>query len=396
MIARQQLPVATPISARSLARAVVPALSGNDGPRVEIVRRLGQLLGADHVALTDSGTSALVMALRMAVGKGGTVAFPGYACVDLAAAALYAGVRVRLYDIDPATLGPDFDSLERAARRGVDAILVAHLYGYPVPVHDVGTLAARHGAVVIEDAAQGAGALLAGRRLGALGDLGVLSFGRGKGLGGGSGGAIVAGSPDWAGRVASELARSPRGGRGWRDLAIATVQTMIGRPSLYGVPASIPSLKLGQMVYRPAHEPRGISRVAASIVRDALETADAERERRAANAARFDALIDGVSDARPIRPAPTAVPGYLRYPIRDLGERAPDARHGVLRGYPEALHEQRELRLSLHDHEPPTPGSIELRKSLFTLPTHRMVSERDHHAIAAWLRARRPGRQAEA
>lgn len=392
MIARQQLPVATPISGRALARAVVPAVGGNGVPRAATEERLAQLLGAHRVALTDSGTSALVMALRIAVGKGGTVAFPGYACVDLAAAALYAGVRVRLYDIDPATLGPDLDSLERAARRGVAAILVAHLYGYPVAISEVAALAERHGAVVIDDAAQGAGAMLAGRRLGALGDLGVLSFGRGKGLGGGGGGAIVAGSARWSDRVATESARSVRGGRGWRDLAAAAVQTMIGRPALYGIPASIPTLKLGQMVYRPAHEPRGISDAAASIVRDALDTADADREGRARNAARFDALLDTVPDARRIRPTPAALPGYLRYPVRDSGGRLPDARHGVLRGYPQALHEQPELRASLHDGEPATPGSIELRKSLFTLPTHRMVSERDHRAIAAWLRAPRNAR----
>ncbi|MDQ3520445.1 MAG: DegT/DnrJ/EryC1/StrS family aminotransferase, partial [Gemmatimonadota bacterium] len=76
-------------------------------------QRLTERFGAQAVALTDSGTSALVLALRLAAGAGGTVAFPGYACIDLAAAARFAGVRVRLYDVDPASLSPDLDSVRR-------------------------------------------------------------------------------------------------------------------------------------------------------------------------------------------------------------------------------------------------------------------------------------------
>jgi dTDP-4-amino-4,6-dideoxygalactose transaminase len=385
---RQQLPIATRITARAIARAVVPAALGDDAPNAAVAVRLAGMLGARHVALTDSGTSALVLALRLAVGTGGTVAYPGYGCVDLAAAALFAGVRVRLYDLEPATLSPDLDSLERALARGVDAVLGAHLYGFPVALAEVKALAARHGVVVIEDAAQAAAAALGGEMVGAQGDLGILSFGRGKGLGGAGGGALVARTTEWAYRAELAASRSAPGRRGWRDLASATVQAVVGRPAMYGVPASIPQLHLGEMVYRPAHEPRGISSAAASIVGDALDRAASERALRAEHAARYASQLKHVRDAFAIDPVPSATAGYLRFPIRDFAGREADPRYGILRGYPQALHDQPQLRAVLHEAEPPTPGSIELRSTLFTLPTHRMVSERDHRGIAEWLAPR--------
>ena len=73
----------------------------------ETVAALRARYAATDVVLTDSGTSALILALQALVPAGGTVAYPAYACIDLTAAALGAGMRVRLYDLDPATLSPD-------------------------------------------------------------------------------------------------------------------------------------------------------------------------------------------------------------------------------------------------------------------------------------------------
>jgi dTDP-4-amino-4,6-dideoxygalactose transaminase len=156
-----------------------------------VAETLRERFGARDVILTDSGTSALILALRSLLPQGATIAYPAYACVDLTAVALRARMRVRLYDLDPATLSPDLDSVRAAIGRGVDAIVVAHLYGYPADVAGVEELAALHGIPVIEDAAQGAGGTVRGMRLGSLGDVSILSFGRGKGTTCGSGGALL-------------------------------------------------------------------------------------------------------------------------------------------------------------------------------------------------------------
>ena len=65
-----------------------------------------------ELLLTDSGTSALALALqRAARERPGPAALPAFCCYDIATAADVAGVPFVLYDVDPETLGPDPASL---------------------------------------------------------------------------------------------------------------------------------------------------------------------------------------------------------------------------------------------------------------------------------------------
>jgi dTDP-4-amino-4,6-dideoxygalactose transaminase len=187
---RRQPPVLSPVSSRALVDGVAAAIGLDSNAHEGVSEDLRKRYRCHDALLTDSGTSALILALRR-IAPQGIVALPAYGCIDLTTAALGAGVRVRLYDIDPVTLSPDLDSVRAALRRGVDAIVVTHLYGYPADMFGVASLAAEAGVPVIEDAAQGAGGTLRGSLLGSIGDVSVLSFGRGKGMTGGSGGALL-------------------------------------------------------------------------------------------------------------------------------------------------------------------------------------------------------------
>ena len=83
---RRQLTVASPLTARDLAGAATDTLAHRD--RGDDVRAMiAKEFRADDVVLTDSGTSAFVLALRMLAKPGVPVAMPAYACVDLIAAA---------------------------------------------------------------------------------------------------------------------------------------------------------------------------------------------------------------------------------------------------------------------------------------------------------------------
>ena len=385
MIARRQLPVYSPIAARGLLSAARAAAAGADEERELLARELADRFRAQRVVLTDSGTSALVLALRLLVPRGRTVALPGYACVDLIAAAIRARVRVRLYDLDPHTLGPDLDSLAGVLRDGPAAVVVAHLYGCPVDVPSVIELAAAHGAAVIEDAAQGAGGTLHGRQLGSFGPVTVLSFGRGKAITGGSGGALLGIGPVAAAAVDS-IAPKGRPPRGWRDVAIAGGQWALGRPGLYALPSAIPGLRLGEMVYHPAREPAPISHAAAALVRSALRSADRECSIRRRNAkALLEAIGDGCGIA-PIRLLPEGNPSYIRFPVRDLRHPFTVPAAGILRPYPRTLMEQEEIGECLESREPALRGAVELSRSLFTLPVHSLVSGRDLKYLQEWLR----------
>jgi hypothetical protein len=386
MIGRRQLPVASRVTPTALSDALRAALRRDAQAPRALSAALRNAYGARRVALTNSGTSALVLALRLTVGEDGAVAFPGYACVDLAAAARYTGVRVRLYDVDPRTLSPDMDSLTATLERGVEAVVVVHLYGYPANVVGVMELAERFGIPVIEDAAQGAGGTLHGRLLGSFGALSLLSFGRGKGTSGGHGGALLSRDP----RFDDLLSRAMRGlgarSRGWGDLAAAAAQWALGRPALYGIPSAIPGLRLGEMVYHAASEPAALSHTATALVRRAMAHSGNDLAARRRNAATLTVAATEGGDISKIELLPGGESGYLRFPVLDSGGRAERPALGVLRGYPRTLHEQAELRPCLVDGEPPTPGALELRRTLFTLPTHFMVRRRDVDALVDWLR----------
>ena len=385
MIRRRQLPVSSPIVASSLAAAVWPAVVRRTRRVLDAAALVRETFDTPQVALTDSGTSALVLALRIAVGARGVVAMPAYACVDLAAAARFARVRVHLYDVDPHTLGPDLDSVSAALDKGARAVVVAHLYGFPADVPAVRALAARHGATVIEDAAQAAGGTLGGRPLGTLGALSVLSFGRGKGTTGGHGGALLVHDAVHDAAFTTELAALGTPRRGWNDLIAAAAQWALGRPSVYGIPAAIPSLRLGETVYHPAHPPRSLSAAAAALVARAMRAAPAEVTIRQRNAAALAIAADEGGDIEAIRTIPGAVSGMLRFPITDTGSRVERPDLGVLRGYPRTLREEPEAQRCL-EAGPDLPGADELRRTLFTLPTHSRVTRRDLEEMIDWLR----------
>ena len=372
------------ITARSLIGAIGPAFGGGSTDRDALTTELCRAFGASNVALVDSGTSALVMALRIAARAGGTVALPAYACVDIGAAAIVAQLRVRLYDVDPVTLSPDLDSVSRVLGEGVDTIVVAHLYGYPANVPAVAAQAAAHGVVVIEDAAQGAWGKLLETRLGAFGPLTVLSFGRGKGMTGGGGGALLGMGDRYTDAIASAAAGLEAPHSGIRTLAFAKAQWLLGRPSLYAIPSAIPALHLGETVYHPAHEPRAITGVSSSLVRAALARADADLAVRRAHADELDQMAARSRRVQTIRAIPGSLPGFLRFPVHVSDARMTRPDLGIVRGYPETLAELAELQSSLMGGETLT-GARELRRTLVTLPTHAMLDDDDVRALTNWL-----------
>ncbi|HEX2189850.1 MAG TPA: DegT/DnrJ/EryC1/StrS family aminotransferase, partial [Longimicrobiaceae bacterium] len=294
---RHQLAVYSPVSLRAGGRAAGDALPFRADPRPLLLDELLSDYAAETGVLAGSGTQALHLALEEAKRRGGgaPVALPAFTCYDVASAAVGADVRVALYDVDPETLAPDPASLERVLAAGAGAALVGPLYGVPLPWEELRALADRHGAVLVEDAAQGHGASWRGRPLGSLGDLSVLSFGRGKGWTGGRGGALLArGGHGGPLRALPE----PHAAAEAKTAALVAAQWLLGRPGVYGIPASIPGLGLGETVYHDPAPPEGITRAAAALVRHGREASRREGEARRASAA---ALLARLRDAPGVR-----------------------------------------------------------------------------------------------
>lgn len=384
---RHQPPALSPVVPSALLAGILAAIGPSRARREAATDDLRRRYNATDALLTDSGTSALVIALRMLVPRDGTIAYPAYACIDLTAAALRAGVKVRLYDLDPNTMSPDLDSVRKTMERGVDAILVAHLYGYPADVDAVKDLAAERGIPVIEDAAQAAGGLLRGSRLGELADVSILSFGRGKGTTAGSGGALLTRTLDHSELLDRVSAGLPGGRRGARELVGLSAQWLFARSELYRLPASIPALKLGEMTFRPALEPRSISAAAAAILPIALRMENEELSHRLARAKELLAMLHHTSGGLvPVRPVPGGEAGFLRLAVLDaIGDMVPNESIGVLRGYPLTLDQHLQLRPLLEAGESAGKGAQRLRDRLFTAPTHSRVGAADVGRFRKWL-----------
>ncbi len=390
MMPRRLPPVSSPVTARLLAAGLRGALGGDRSDAHAVESLLRSHFGVAAVRATSSGTAALTLAIRASAARTGRrrVALPAWACYDLATAADGADAEVALYDLDPATLGPEPESFRRALEREPGAVVVVHLFGLPVGVPALAASARGAGAVLIEDAAQGAGGWLGARRLGAHGELAVLSFGRGKGMSAGAGGAVLADEAH-APLLESIAQELPRSGRGWKPLGVLAAMWALGRPGQYALPASLPFLRLGETIYRPPAPPRAIIAAGARMVPEALRLMDAAAERRAGNAAR---LAAAAAEREWSVPAVMegARAGWLRLPLvarrpRDV-RRA--ARLGVMPGYPKALADLEGFTRRIVNRDDAFEGARALARRLVTVPTHGLLEERDLVALERWLAGR--------
>jgi dTDP-4-amino-4,6-dideoxygalactose transaminase len=112
------------------------------------------------------------------------------------------GARIVFADIDPDTYNMDPADVERRITPATRAILPVHLYGQCAEMETLQQMAAKHGLLVVEDAAQAIGAEYQGQRAGSLGDVGCFSFYPTKNLGGaGDGGMLTTNDDQMADRL---------------------------------------------------------------------------------------------------------------------------------------------------------------------------------------------------
>ena len=390
MSLRQQLPAYSPLPLKAITAAAMTPIAPSGTPEATVVEAISTRYRPRSILRTDSGTSALTVALQT-TARSRIVALPAFCCFDVATAVAGADVGIVFYDIDPATLGPDFESLRQALRRGATVILVAHLYGVPIDMSTTLELAAEAGATVIEDAAQGAGASLAGKPLGTFGSMGILSFGRGKGCTGGRGGALLANDGAAMEALADAGAALGRRSRGWRELASIWAQWLFARPALYRIPASVPLLGLGETVYRNPTPPRQPSAVSARILSVTWSLTEREAARRRENAARLSLRVDLARECTSVSVPAAGLPGYLRLPILTSESARASARNGeardlgIMPGYPSPLADLPVMGDRCVHSIPDLPGARQLSESLCTLPTHSKLAESDLLRLERWI-----------
>lgn len=173
------------------------------GPFVdEFEERLAEYLGVDHAITVNSGTTALVAALRAhGVGPGDEVVLPSFTFIATANAVDFLGADPVFADIERETYGLDPDAVRDCLSPQTAAILPVHCYGASCDLDALADIAAEHGVPLVEDAAEALGASYGGEWVGTVGETAALSFCQNKIVATGEGGAVVTDDPDVAHEV---------------------------------------------------------------------------------------------------------------------------------------------------------------------------------------------------
>ncbi len=165
------------------------------GENIDETERLArEKVGCKYAVALASGTSALHLAVKLAGVRPGDRVF----CTDMTFAAtvnpvMYEGGVPVFIDTEYDSWNMDPAALERAFELYPDTkvIMLANLYGTPAKFDEILAIAKKHGAVVIEDAAESLGASYKGRQTGSFGKYNAISFNGNKIITGSSGGMLL-------------------------------------------------------------------------------------------------------------------------------------------------------------------------------------------------------------
>ena len=157
----------------------------------EVERVSAELVGVKHAVGLASGTAALHLACRASgirlYGKPktshGALEGKRVFCSDVTFDATvnpvtYEGGIPVFIDTEMDTWNMDPKALEMAFEKypEVKLVVVAHLYGVPAKIDEIKAICQKHGAFIIEDAAESLGATLGGMETGSFGDISCISF----------------------------------------------------------------------------------------------------------------------------------------------------------------------------------------------------------------------------
>lgn len=166
-------------------------------------REFATYCGARECVGVGNGLDAIRLILSAyGIGKGDEVIVPANTFIATVLAITYVGATPVFVDADMSTYNIDCSKIEEKITPRTKAIIVVHLYGRAVEMEYICRLARKYSVKVIEDAAQGHGVMMRGKKVGMLGDAAAFSFYPGKNLGAlGDAGAVVTGDDELAKRV---------------------------------------------------------------------------------------------------------------------------------------------------------------------------------------------------
>lgn len=183
------------------------------GPKVkEMETAFAEYVGVKHCVACNSGTDALLLALKAWDVKPGDAVFvPSFTFFASAEVIAMQGATPVFVDVDKDTFNMDVADLERKIDQTLKAgkltprvIIAVDLFGLPADFKAIRKVADKHHLYVLEDGAQGFGGRIDGKKACTFGDISTTSFFPAKPVGCyGDGGAVFTDNDEWAALVDS-------------------------------------------------------------------------------------------------------------------------------------------------------------------------------------------------
>lgn len=159
-----------------------------------IEKQMCEKVGCKYAVALSCGTASLHLAMKLAGVKDGDHVF----CTDMTFAAtvnpvMYERAIPVFIDTEYETWNMDPVALEKAFEMYPDTkvVVVANLYGTPAKFDEICAICQKHGAVIVEDAAESLGATYKGKQTGTFGTYNIISFNGNKIITGSSGGMLL-------------------------------------------------------------------------------------------------------------------------------------------------------------------------------------------------------------
>ena len=182
----------------------------------ELEKQVADYAGVKYAVALSCGTAALHLSVKLAGEKlygqakpnQGTLQGHRVFCSDMTFDATvnpvaYEDGEAVFIDTEPDTWNMCPKALEKAFELYPDVklVVVAHLYGIPGKNDEIRAVCEKHGALIVEDAAESFGATYKGKQTGGFGDYAAISFNGNKIITGSSGGMFLTDSKDDADKV---------------------------------------------------------------------------------------------------------------------------------------------------------------------------------------------------
>lgn len=183
------------------------------GPQVkELEEKLAEYVGVKHCITCANGTDAISLALlTWNIGPGDAIFVPDFTFFSsgecpalLGATPVFIDVKDTTYNMDPQKLENAVVKIIKEGKYKAKAVVAVDLFGQPAEYDEIKDICNKYNLLLLEDAAQGFGGTIKGKKACSFGDISTTSFFPAKPLGCyGDGGAVFTNNDEWAALIRS-------------------------------------------------------------------------------------------------------------------------------------------------------------------------------------------------